>query len=62
MIRFYVENMFKDNYCGENEVIKPPLKKIGLGHRNYTNVFCIRMKESTIIASSVNVYFFHKAF
>jgi hypothetical protein len=19
MIRFYVENMFKDNYCGENE-------------------------------------------
>ena len=38
MIRFYVENMFKDNYCGENEVIKPLLKKIGLGHRKYTKI------------------------
>lgn len=53
--------MFKHNYCGENEVIKPPLKKIGLGHIEYTFFLFTRIKESTILVLSVNVYVFRKA-
>jgi hypothetical protein len=45
--------MFKDNYYGENEVIKPLLKKTGLGHRKYTKIIMYIFKIKGIIIYNV---------